>query len=130
VASLTEGAAADLEAAAAAQSCADLVHRLERSGRLRSHPGADDDDKSALCPPNPYPSTVEDFARSVLRQQLTSDVWNSDAEVLGWMARSRTNAVRDMYDQLGDERLQAALARYVEAGAPAIENLRVLLAAA
>ena len=90
----------------------------------------DDDEKNELCPPNPYPSTVEDLARAVLRQQLTSDVWNADAEMLGWMARSRVNAVRDVYDQLGDERVQVAMTRYLEARQPAIDHLRELLDAA
>jgi hypothetical protein len=87
----------------------------------------DDDEKNALCPPNPYPSTVADLARAILRQQLTTNVWNADAEVNAWMARSRTNAACDMYDCFAEPRMQAALGRVITANDPAIANLERLL---
>lgn len=87
----------------------------------------DDATKNALCPPNPYPSTVTDLACTILRQELANSVWNTDGQVLAWMARSRLNAIRDMYDQLDEPRVKTALGRYFTAAAPAVANLRHLL---
>ena len=69
----------------------------------------DDADKNRLCPPNPYPSTIEDWPRTMSRSWRTEGRWLSEPDVSAWVAaagstfcrrfRSRGRAVRAVGDQ-------------------------------
>ena len=55
-----------------------------------SRPLRDDDaDKNRLCPPNPYPSTIEDWPRTMSRTWRTEGRWLSEPDVSAWVAASR-----------------------------------------
>lgn len=82
----------------------------------------DDVDKNRLCPPNPYPSSIEDWPRMLSRTWRTEGRWLSEADVLAWLSQSRLNLLRGLSDHAADRSVQAAVARFVSAVRPATER--------
>jgi putative NAD(P)-binding protein len=86
----------------------------------------DDEDKNRLCPPNPYPSTPEDWPR------MMSGAWKMEAQLLqepdiaAWVAGSRLNLVRALPEHAAEPSVAAALQRYLTHLGPAIERLEQL----
>ena len=94
--------------------------------RLRRGPPGDDADKNRLCPPNPYPSSIEDWPRMMSRTWRTEARWLSEPDVSAWVAASRLNLMRALPDHAAEPRVQAAVKRYLTHVKPAVERLAQL----
>ena len=85
-----------------------------------------DEDRNRLCPPNPYPSSTEDWPGMVSRTWRTEGRWLSEPDVSAWVAQSRLNLLRALPDHLDEPSVQEAVKRYLTHVRPAIERLRQL----
>jgi hypothetical protein len=85
-----------------------------------------DEDKNRLCPPNPYPSSIEDWPRMVSRTWRTEGRWLTEPDVSAWVAESRLNLLRALPDHLDEPPVQEAIKRYLTNVRPAIERLTQL----
>ena len=85
-----------------------------------------DEDKNRLCPPNRYPSSIEDWPRMISRTWRTEGRWLSDPDVSAWVAESRLNLLRALPDHIAEPSVQAAVKRYLTHVRAAIERLRQL----
>jgi hypothetical protein len=85
-----------------------------------------DADKNRLCPPNQYPTTIEDWPR------MMRSTWRAEARLLGepdvsaWVAASRLNLIRALPDHATEPSVQAAVQRYLTYVGPAVERLTQL----
>ena len=86
----------------------------------------DDVDKNRLCPPNPYPSSIEDWPRMTSRTWRTEGRWLSEPDVATWVAQSRLNLLRALPDHADEPSVQTAVKRYVTHVRAAIERLKQL----
>ena len=86
----------------------------------------DDADKNRLCPPNPYPSSIEDWPRMMSRTWRTEKRWLSEPDLAAWVAESRLNLLRALPDHAAEPSVQAALKRYLTHVRAAIERLKQL----
>jgi hypothetical protein len=83
----------------------------------------DDIDKNRLCPPNPYPSSVDDWPRMMSRTWRTERRWSSEPDLSRWLGGSRLNLLRALPDHLAEPSVQEALQRYITNVGVAIERL-------
>ena len=83
----------------------------------------DDADKNRLCPPNPYPSSIEDWPRMMSRTWTTEQRWLSEPDVSSWIAQSRLNLLRALPEHVAEPAVQTALQRYLTHVGAAIERL-------
>jgi NAD(P)-binding Rossmann-like domain len=72
-----------------------------------------DEDKNRLCPPNPYPSSIEDWPRMISRTWRTEGRWLSEPDVSAWVGESRLNLLRALPDHIAVPSVQAAIKRYL-----------------
>ena len=86
----------------------------------------DDADKNELCPPNPYPSSIEDWPRMVNRTWRTEGRWLTEPDLSAWVAKSRLNLLRALPDHAAEPSVQAAVKRYLAHVGTAIERLKQL----
>jgi hypothetical protein len=86
----------------------------------------DDVDKNRLCPPNRYPSSIEDWPRMMSRSWRTEGRWLSEPDVSAWVAESRLNLLRALPDHTADPSVQAAIKRYLTHVGAAIDRLKQL----
>ena len=86
----------------------------------------DDADKNRLCPPNPYPSTIEDWPRMMSRTWMTEGQWQREPDVSAWVAASRLNLLRALPDHAAEPPAQSAVKRFLTHVGAAIERLKQL----
>jgi hypothetical protein len=86
----------------------------------------DDADKNWLCPPNPYPSSVEDWPRQMSSTWIATERWLGERDLSEWAAQSRLNLLRALPDHAAEPSVQAALTRYLTHLNTAIERLKQL----
>ncbi len=86
----------------------------------------DDADKNRLCPPNPYPSSIEDWPRMMSRTWKTEGRWLSEPDLSAWVAASRLNLLRALPDHATEPSVQTALQRYLTHVTTAVERLAQL----
>jgi NAD(P)-binding Rossmann-like domain len=86
----------------------------------------DDVDKNRLCPPNPYPSSVEDWPRMISRTWRTEGRWLSEPDVSAWIAESRLNLLRALPEHAQEPSVQTAVKRYLTHVGAAVERLKQL----
>jgi len=86
----------------------------------------DDVDKNRLCPPNPYPSTIEDWPRMMSRSWRTEGRWLSEPDVSAWVAASRLNLLRALPDHAAEPSVQPAVKRFLTHVNAATERLKHL----
>ena len=86
----------------------------------------DDPEKNRLCPPNPYPSAVQDWPRLMSRTWRTEARWLGEPDVSAWVAQSRLNLLRGIPERMDEPAVQNAVRRYVTYVGPAIQRLREL----
>ena len=86
----------------------------------------DDADKNELCPPNPYPSSIEDWPRMMRRTWRTEALWLTEPDLSAWVAKSRLNLLRALPDHAAEPSVQAAVKRYLAHVGTAIERLKQL----
>ncbi len=85
-----------------------------------------DIDKNRLCPPNPHPSSREDWPRMLSRTWRTEARWLSEPDVSAWVANSRLNLLRALPDHVSDSSVQAAVERFLAHVRTATERLQRL----
>ena len=73
----------------------------------------DDADKNRLCPPSPYPSTIEDWPRTMSRSWRTEGRWWSEPDVSAWVAASRLNLLQALPDHAAEPSVQSAINRFL-----------------
>ena len=86
----------------------------------------DDEDRNRLCPPNPYPSSIDDWPRLMSRTWRTEGRWLSEPDVLAWVGQSRLNLLRGVPERMDEPSIQEPVRRYLACVAPATERLREL----
>jgi NAD(P)-binding Rossmann-like domain len=86
----------------------------------------DDVDKNRLCPPNPYPSSIEDWPRMTSRTWRTEVRWLSEPDLSAWVAKSRLNLLRALPDHAEEPSVQTAVERYLTHVSAAVERLKQL----
>ena len=86
----------------------------------------DDVDKNRLCPPNPYPSTIEDWPRMMSRSWRTEGRWLSEPDISAWVAASRLNLLRALPDHAAEQSVQPAVKRFLTHVNAATERLKHL----
>ena len=84
----------------------------------------DDADKNRLCPPNPYPSTIQNWPRMMSRTWRTEARWLSEPDVSAWVAASRLNLLRALPDHAAEPSVQPAVKRFLTHVNAAIERLK------
>ena len=83
----------------------------------------DDVDRNRLCPPNPYPSGIEDWPRLMRRTWRTEGRWLSEPDVSAWVGQSRLNLLRGVPNRMDQLSVQEPVRRYVTHVGRAIERL-------
>lgn len=73
----------------------------------------DDAEKNRLCPPNPYPSGVEDWPRQMHCTWTATERWSSEPDLSDWVAHSRLNLLRALPDHAAEPSVQTALRGYL-----------------
>ena len=89
----------------------------------------EDAEKNRLCPPNPYPSSVEHWPGMVSRTWMAEREWLSAPDVARWIGASRLNLLQALPDHVGEPAVQSALERYLKNVGPAVKRLSRLDAA-
>ena len=82
-----------------------------------------DEDKNRLAPPNPHPSTIEDWGPMMRLTWLAEMGWSNEPDVGSWVASSRLNLMRALPEHMHEPRTQEAIGRYLKYVGPAIERL-------
>jgi len=85
-----------------------------------------DADKNRLCPPNPYPSSIEDWPRMTSRTWRTEARWLSEPDVAAWVAASRLNLIGALADHANKPSVQVAIKRYLTHVQAAVDRLSQL----
>ena len=85
-----------------------------------------DEDKNRLCPPNPYPSSNEDWPRMISRTWRSEGRWLKESDISAWVAQSRLNLLRALPDHVTEPSVQTAVKRYLTHVRAAIERLTQL----
>lgn len=83
----------------------------------------EDADKNRLCPPNPYPSTIEDWPGMMVRTWRAENRWLREPDLSAWVAGSRLNLLRDLPEHLAEPAARAAVERFVTNVPAATERL-------
>ena len=86
----------------------------------------EDADKNRLCPPNPYPRSIDDWPGLNSRTWQIEQRWLREPDIAGWVAESRLNLLRGLPDHAADPSVKAAIERFLTYVAPATERLREL----
>lgn len=84
----------------------------------------DDEEKNRLCPPNAYPSRIEDWPGMMSRAWRAEGRWLTEPDVSAWVAKSRLNLLRALPEHAGEPSVQMAVARYLTHVNEAIQRLR------
>ena len=91
-------------------------------GFLEAH-RVDEGEQNRLCPPNPYPASIEDWPRMMSRTWRTEARWLGEPDLSSWVAGSRLHLLRGLRDHAAKPSVQMPLQRYVSHVAAAIERL-------
>lgn len=86
----------------------------------------DDVDKNRLCPPHPYPTSMEDWPRMMGCTWRTAGRWLGEPDLSAWVAESRLNLLRALPDHASEPSVQTAVKRYLTHLSAAIERLQQL----
>jgi len=86
----------------------------------------EDADRNRLCPPNPYPSSIEDWPGMSRRTWRVEERWLREPDLSGWVAASRLNLLRGLPDHAAEPPVKAAVERFLTHVGPATERLREL----
>ena len=84
---------------------------------------ADDAEKNRLCPPNPFPSSIEDWPGMLSQTWRAEARWMREPDLFAWVAGSRLNLLRDFPDHAAEPAAQEAVNRFVANVRAAIGNL-------
>jgi len=87
----------------------------------------DDAEKNRLCPPNPFPDSALDWARTTLIQMRADRAWSAEEDICEWLEQSRLNPTRGLRARSGDPQVQQAARRFAEAVRPGLARLARLV---
>lgn len=87
----------------------------------------DDAEKNRLCPPNPYPDTPLDWARTALIQMRADRGWSKETDISEWLERSRLNPMQGLRGRFGDPQVQQAAQRFAANVRPGLARLAELI---
>ncbi len=87
----------------------------------------DDVEKNRLCPPNPYPDTPLDWARTTLIQMRADRGWSKETDISEWLESSRLNPMHGLRARSGDPQVQHAAQRFSEHVRPGLARLAELI---
>jgi hypothetical protein len=79
--------------------------------------------KNRLSPPNPFASTPADFARMISRTWQTEMSWQTEPDIVAWVAESRLNLLKGLRDHLAEPEVRDAATRFVTHVGAAIARL-------
>ena len=88
----------------------------------------EDADKNRLCPPNPYPSSIEHWPGMMTRTWRAENRWLREPDLSAWIASSRLNLLRDLPTHSAEAAARSAVERFITNVPAAMENLRALSA--
>ena len=94
---------------------------LEASGRS-------DDEKNALAVPVPHPDSAHDWLRNELADLRNGERWNSDADLLPWLAGCRLDVNAAFAEGVEPAVLMERVGRILPLVPAAIDRLEKLLA--
>ena len=83
----------------------------------------EDPDRNRLCPPNPYPSSIEDWPGMMTRTWRAEGRWLREPDLSSWVAGSRLNLLRDLPEHAAEPAAQSAVERFGANVRAAIERL-------
>ncbi len=83
----------------------------------------DDAERNRLCPPNPYPSRIEDWPRMTSRTWRTEARWLREPDLSAWVAENRLNLLGALADHAAEPHVQEVVTRYLTHVDAAIERL-------
>lgn len=86
----------------------------------------DEVEKNRLCPPNPYPSSVEDWPGMVSQTWRAEARWLNEPDLAAWVGKSRLNLLGALPDHASEPYVQEAVKKYLTHVGAAIERLRQL----
>jgi hypothetical protein len=86
----------------------------------------DDLERNQLCPPNPYPGSIEDWPRMMSRTWRTEGRWLSEPDLSAWVAESRLNLLHALTDHGTEPYVQGVVTQYLTHVGTAIERLKQL----
>jgi hypothetical protein len=86
----------------------------------------EDADKNRLCPPNPYPSSIDDWPGLNRRTWQVEQRWLREPDLSGWVSTSRLNLLRGLPDHAAEPGVKEAIERFLIHVGPAAERLREL----
>ena len=84
---------------------------------------ADDAEKNRLCPPNPYPSSIEDWPHMISRTFNVERLWLGEPDISSWIAESRLNLLSALSEHASEPAVQEAVHRYLTHAPTAVERL-------
>jgi hypothetical protein len=87
---------------------------------------SEDADKNGLCPPNPYPQSIDDWPGLSRRTWQIEQRWLREPDVANWVAESRLNLLRNLPDHAAEPPVRTAIERFRTYVGSAIERLREL----
>lgn len=92
--------------------------------------GARDDDteRNRLSAPNPYPDVPADWPANLLATQRSFSQWQGEPDVVAWLGQSRLDISRGIGEHFDEPLMQEGVARLLEYGEQAVDNLQSLLA--
>jgi hypothetical protein len=98
-------------------------------GYLEATRGGDIAAANALAPPNPYPSTADDWIRQRRVNMTAQRAWDQSPDVTAWIEGCRLNIASGVLGHAGEPEVGDAFGKYLAHSDPAIENLAALGAA-
>jgi NAD(P)-binding Rossmann-like domain len=92
-------------------------------GYLEASRGDDQVAKSNLSPTNRYPDEAKDWIPNMRGQLESLRLWNEQPDMAAWLAESRLNIARGMFEKSGEPRMAEAITRLLTYTEPAVVNL-------
>jgi len=83
----------------------------------------EDADRNRLCPPNPYPSSIDDWPGMMSRTWRAEGVWSREPDLAVWVAGSRLNLLRALPKHAAEPAAQSAVERLAKNVRAAVDRL-------
>ena len=87
----------------------------------------EDDEKNRLCPPTPFPNSMDDWVRMTVLGARASASFCAEPDIKAWADGVALNPARVAPDYPGSVALDDALARLQEHGRPGLARMAELI---
>lgn len=91
-------------------------------GFVEAHRSSDEE-KNALCPPNPFAGSIADYPAMIARTWRAEGPWLAEPDLRAWVGGTRLNLTRDLRRHGHEPRVRDAVGRFLTHVGAAIENL-------